>query len=145
MPSISVACKVPQGLILRNFKMNPRMEAAAGGGFKEVKQAELDGEPININGPAVRFGAPQRHRVINGYAITEGVDEAAFNRWIKDNADHPAVRSGLIVAAGKQPDLEAKTREGRDVLTGLQPLDPKDDKRLPRGGSNVVVSVATKE
>jgi hypothetical protein len=145
MAQITVACKVPNGLLLRNFKLVDRDEAVAGGGYKTVKRAEVDGSPVKINGPRVPFNQAPAHTVLGGYAFTPGVDSAFFERWLKDNADHPAVVNNLIFASDKAGTVEGKAKEFKALKTGLEPLHPAGDPRLPKGGTNITVSIADKD
>lgn len=127
--TVSVACKLPSGLILRLFKMVDGQETAPGG-YRAVKKAEqLPGE-VQINGNSVAWGVVPAHRIIGGYGITEHVPAEFFEKWLEQNADHPAVVNNLVFAVNKG-DEYAPTEERKKVLSGLEPLSPEKDPRAP--------------
>lgn len=134
---LTVACKIPNGLILRNFEMVEHDVPIMGGGKKTEKRAVQIGEPIKIHGPATPFGQAPKALIVGGFAMTPGVDADAFNAWLKANADHDAVKNGLIFGYEKADNAEGKAKEMRKVQSGLQPLVPDKDERIPRGNANV--------
>lgn len=97
MATVSVACKLPQGLVLSH----------------KGKTVQLTGANASGN----RFG----------FGITKDVDADWFDDWTKtDGKDFPAVKIGAIFAmpAAKIVDAAAERRKDGAVQTGLEPLDP---------------------
>jgi hypothetical protein len=101
MSVVTVACKLPNGLIL-----------------------ELDGVRVELAGPAVAWGVPPRD--VGGYALTHGVDADFFVRWMSVYKDYTPVKRGLIFACAKPQDAEARAREMKDEKSGLEPLNPEN-------------------
>lgn len=100
MPTVCVACKLPNGIIL-----------------------ELKGEErVKIAGPAVPWGAPPRD--VGGYALTHNVDADFYARWEKVYKDWLPVKRGLIFSSPKSQDAEARAREMKNEKTGLEPINP---------------------
>lgn len=132
---VTVACKIPNGLILRLFKMEDAQEPMFGGGFRKVKRAAQVGQTVTINGPALPKGA----RAIfapGGYALTPNVPKDFFEQWLKQNHDHEAVVRKLIFAQVAHDDVAAEAEEHSKVKSGLEPLDPtmtvkNDGRRVP--------------
>ena len=123
--TVTVACKLPNGLQLQLQQMREFNEAVMGGGVRTVQRAERVGAVVTIRGFARRFGeegAPMQ----GGYALTPGVDAEFFATWMKQNAEHPAVEAGLIFASEKTGDVDRFTRENAKLLSGLEPTDPKN-------------------
>ena len=142
MATVTVGCKIPNGLILRNFVMQKVNEARAGGGFMEIERAVLVGGTVEIKGPAVRVGESSPTVVVNGAALTHGVDADFFNAWLLANKDSAMVQNHMVFAHEKHEQVTARAREFKGELSGLQPIVPNSDKRLPRSSSNVAVSTA---
>ncbi|WP_199085954.1 hypothetical protein [Bosea sp. ASV33] len=129
--AVTVACKIPNGLHLRVFKMADTAEPVMGGGQRTVKRAQQDGETIFVRGPAVPFGQALINGVA-GYALTSGVPAEFWAAWKEQNKDHDAVKNGLIFGSPKTDEVHGVAKECESVRSGLEPLMPKDDPRAPR-------------
>lgn len=130
--TLTVACKLPHGLLLRIGKMTDRDEPVMGGGVKTVKKFQPVGAPIRINGYAAPYGRSPACNVAGGFALTPNVDADLFMEWLSQNEQHPAVVAGLIFAATEESDAAAKARDGRALRNGLEPLAQRDDPRTPK-------------
>ena len=143
MAFTSVACKIPTGLILRVFNFEDYDELTSGGGYRTVKRAVPVGEPVKIHGPATKFGEAPKTQISGGYALTHNVDADFFAAWLAQNADHDAVKRGLIFASEKRNVAQDEAREKKEILSGLEPLMPGKDKRIPRPGSPNLSAIET--
>lgn len=142
--TVTVACKVPNGMILRIFQMHDRDEPVMGGGVKTVPRAVQVGDAVTVKGPAVPFGQVPAFVIAGGYALTPGVDAQFFNKWLEQNQDHEAVKNSLIMAADKPDMVRDWAAEHDGNLSGLQPMVPEKDKRSPRGSRNLsAIATAT--
>lgn len=130
MATVTVGCKLPNGIYLRKFRMVKRTEAVLGGGVREYEIAEPDGEAIKIDGYAAPFGMSPQAPVAGGYALTYGVDEDLWNAWLEANKDSDMVRNNLIFAAGRVDHAQGRAKEMASIKSGLEPLDPNN---LPKG------------
>jgi hypothetical protein len=128
--TVTVACKLPHGLILRLFRMETRNEPVMGGGTREVQVATQVGEPVVIKGYAAPFGQVPSVPIEGGYALTPNVDADFWAAWVKQNEDHDAVRNRLIFANEKSESAQRKAKDQTKVRSGLEPIDPQ---RLPKG------------
>lgn len=122
--TVSVACKLPNGLALRVFTMIPHSEPVMGGGVRETELAVQHGETVTLKGYAAPFGMAPEAPVAGGYAITTGVDADFWATWLAQNAEHPAVKNGLIFAAERIDSVQKQAKEQAEVRCGLEPLDP---------------------
>lgn len=134
--TVTVACKLPNGLILRLFhKVSVRH--AGPGGFVSVEEFQVDPEaPVfRVNGNAFprNGGGVLKHDVTgdNGYGLTHGIPRDFWEKWVLQFKDTPAVVNGLIFAFPNREDAIARANELEDLRTGLEPLDPN---KLPRTG-----------
>jgi hypothetical protein len=132
---VTVACKIPNGLLLRNFKMMPAREQTPTG-YRDIEKAEQVGDTVKINGPAVPFGQVPEYTVVAGYALTPNVDKEFFDEWLRQNADHAAVKANLIFAHGNRAVVSDRAKEQKEVRSGLEPLNPA---RVMRNGKSVPV------
>lgn len=128
--TVTVACKVPNGLILRLFDMVDVEEPVMGGGVRVVKRARPRDGQVTLNGPAVPYGE-RRPAGAGGYAYTFGVDAEFFEEWLKQNAETDVVRNELVKHAASRSRLDGVCRDLKDVRSGLEPITPDKDKRIP--------------
>jgi hypothetical protein len=126
--TLTVACKLPAGLILQVWNMEDHDEPVFGGGVKVVKRAVKHGPAIKINGSARRMGADAPHEIRGGVGLTYGVDEDLWKRWLEQNKDEPYVKNGLVFAqpTGKPGEIGAQIRDHRTLKSGMEPLDPNN-------------------
>ncbi|NTA27404.1 hypothetical protein [Allorhizobium ampelinum] len=123
--TVTVACKIPNGLILRVFNMVEHDEPVMGGGTKTTKRAHQLGQSVTIKGPATPFGQAPKVVTAGGYAINTGIDADFWNAWIEQNKDHEAVKSGLIYSMARQDSASKEAESRASVKSGLEPLDPE--------------------
>jgi hypothetical protein len=127
---VTVACKLPHGLLLRVFDWETRSEPVLGGGIRDVKVAAARPEMVRVRGNAVPFGVVPRWAIEDGFALTPGVDKEFFDLWMEQNRNHAAVRAGLIFAFEKHEDAASEARNRASLKSGMEQLDPQN---LPRG------------
>ena len=140
---VTVACKLPHGMRLRLFKMVDGHENVAGNTVRMVKRAEQVGPDVVIKGTAVEFG--KEKALTAGFMLTPGVDKEFFDEWLRQNAEHDAVKNHLIFAASTRDAVEGEAAEHRKQKSGLEPLDMgfikkgerlvAVDERLPRSNN----------
>lgn len=128
--TVTVACMLPHGLLLRLFRMVEAKEGGQGG-FATIQKAELMGAPVKIGG----YLKPNTSALIipsqaPSFAFTDGIDKEFMTEWLKQNAGHDAVISGLIAAFDKRADAEAYARQFKGLKSGFEPMDPAN---LPKG------------
>lgn len=66
-------------------------------------------------------------RIVGGYGLTDGVDTERMQEWLKRNAAHPAVQNGSVFMHTTGQGAQARAREGREIRTGLDAIDPVAD------------------
>jgi hypothetical protein len=123
--TVTVACKIPNGLMLQVFVSTDAEEPVMGGGSRKIKQAHV-AQRVRINGPAVPEGRGSPYPIFYDYALTHGVDADLFAKWLEQNKDSDFVTKGFVKAAAKAFDLEVFAKEHADAKTGLERLNRKD-------------------
>lgn len=130
---VTVACKIEGGLLLRIFGWQDEDRPVMGGGTKVVKTSVQIGEPVRVRGPSAPYGKVPVVPVVGGYGLTSGVDAQFWEKWLEQNRDHDAVRNKLIYACASPETAHGMAEDRSEILSGLQPLVPDTDRRIPRG------------
>lgn len=124
--TMSVACKIPNGLMLRVFAPDKVMVPVMAGGVKEVTRWRPTTWSQKLNGPAKRMGQEVGYQIMHGFGLTHGVDADQFALWLDQNKDTEMVRLGLVFGQAKPDAVIQQTNDHRNELTGLEPIDPKN-------------------
>jgi len=125
--TVSVACKLPHGLVLRLFDIVDAVESNALGDVRAIKRAEPRPEVVTIKG-YLEKQRPDQPMAARGssYAVTHGVDKDFFEKWLVQNKDHDAVKNKLIFASEKQDTVRGMMNEFKGTRSGLEPVDPNN-------------------
>lgn len=125
MDTVTVACKLPNGLTLE---------------ISDIEWLEIKGESVprmsNTERHIVRGSAQARlmesnggligetTQVVGGFGMTK-VPAAFWDQWILRNKDYPPVKAGLIFAAVRDEKARDAAREfGPARRSGLEPITP---------------------
>lgn len=131
---VSVACKMPNGLILRTFVPNTETELVLGGGSRDVTVYRQTEDQVIIKGTAARVGDPRPPILVEGgYRITPNVPKALYDAWYEANKTSDLVRNRLIYASESRADAEAFSRDNEKTETGLEGIDPANPGKRVRG------------
>lgn len=130
--TVTVACKIPNGLALRVMEPYTENELVMGGGTREVTKHREIGEPVMIKGNAVREKMPP---IIThgGYSLTTGVPADFWEKWFEQNKETALVRNNLIYAMPREDSAAAKGREMEEVKSGQERLDPSKPVQIGQG------------
>lgn len=128
--TVTVACRLPNGLILRTFDMVDTTEVGPLQS-RTIKMARYSGKQVKINGNSfAQNKAPQFGQLDNhGYALTHNVPAEIWNTWKKQNHDSEVLARGHIFAHSEEKSVRAESTEKKDVKTGLERLDVR---KLPK-------------
>lgn len=144
--TVTVACKIPQGLRLQLQHKMKRPVPSGKTGHDEftMEYVNVFGGDIHIvSGPAVPAmgGVPDGYtmpKLEAGFALTE-VPRAFWEQWLEQNAEAEYVKNKMIFAFGDPADTKAVTRELEKKLSGMEPIsrevDAKGrmvDRRIPK-------------
>lgn len=134
--TVTVACKIPQGLRLQlQHEMERPMPTGRGleNDFQMTKVNVFGGDVWNVAGPAIPAmgGVPDGYvmpKIEAGFALTE-VPRAFWETWLHQNRQADYVKSGMIFAYGDASNVKADAREHEKKLSGLEPISREiDDK-----------------
>lgn len=133
--TVTVACKLPHGLLIQCHKMVPHQEQIMGGGMRDTFRAESVGDPIKINGCAVPHGHALGDVGIvsaGGFALTSDVDADYFRQWMKEQEHSSFVKEGLIFALPEERAVIDMAKEHKNLKSGFERIDPDNPPRVSR-------------
>ena len=131
--TVTVACKMPNGIVIHRERPSIRRVPVLGGGIIEEKSFErVPGSEVMIFGTARPLGAAPRTRTVGGYALTANVPKDTWDQWYEAHKDLPAIVNGLIYAMESVEDAAAEARDNAKIRSGLEPMLPDGDPRAPR-------------
>lgn len=122
--TITVACKIPNGLVLRVFVPETYDVPVMGGGMKTVTRSRPTDWTQKLNGPARKTGQDVPWQIIHGVGLTHGVDADRFAQWLEQNKSSDCVVKGLVFGQAKPNDTIAQAHEHRNERTGMEAVDP---------------------
>lgn len=150
--TVIVACKIPIGVELQCSKEQEYQEEYrdSDGRPRIRSRTRLikGGDTIMITGTAYPIGqAPAGYRdkaaMAGGYALTFGVNKEFFDRWMEQNELNPIVVNRMIFGFEKIEDVKAKAKNYASLRSGMEPLNPENDPRMPRPLAAGVTGVQT--
>lgn len=97
MATVTVGCKLPNGLIIQVGNKSHTLKGA--------------------NDTAI----------VGGHGITEGVDKELWDAWNAANKDRTMVKNGHVFAHGKTESTKAEATEKTSNKTKLEPIDPSKE------------------
>ncbi len=134
--SYTVACKLPNGIMLQLHREEMVRVPVLGGGIVMEKQSRPSGDPIKVFGNRAPFGEQPRAPVVASYALTHNVPADHWEQWLRENADSSLVRERIIFAYPTADEAIGVAKENKAVLSGLEPLNmgriKKGDKSIPK-------------
>lgn len=129
--TVIIACNLPHGLCLRTFHEEVRSVPVPGGMLRDEKVfAPDEGEEFVVNGNAHPQNMAPVQTINHGYGITMGCPKALWDKWLKQNEKTNVVKGGFIFAVPSLSAMESETKNGRDIVTGLERIDPDN---MPKG------------
>lgn len=147
---VTVACKVGVAyLSIQHTKIVEKFEQNMQGG-RTIREAERVGQVVRLRGTAYPRGTPpkgfpEKPEMFNGAALTRGVDKDWFDEWMKQNHLNPLVLNKMVFAAETDDALRGESAELSKFLSGLEPVDPGNDVRIPKPSRSEVEDVAPGE
>jgi len=138
MDVVTVACKLPNGLILRTFRKERFQRPVIGGGMREVDEFLPTGEQYVVNGNTAPYAKPlldangDAIMLEQSFALTPDIPKAFWELWLEQNKDSAVVKNGLIFASSKPLETRAMAKAHRDNRHGLEPIDVHANANDPR-------------
>lgn len=134
---VTVACKlgvayfdIQQTKIVEKFEQNMQ-------GGKTIREAERVGQVVRLRGTAYPRGTPPAGyplppEMAHGAALNRGIDKDWFDAWLEQNKLNPVVMNKMVFAAETDDAIRSEAAELSKFLSGLEPVSPKGDHRIPK-------------
>ena len=125
--TVTVACKLPNGLILQLWDMVNVFEAGPGGGRSVPQARPRENARYVVRGNRLPHGVIPDFQMTannNGYALTPDIPEDFWNEWLEQNKGASYVVNKLVFACRKMADVRAIADENQGRKSGLEPIDP---------------------
>lgn len=120
---VTVACKLPHGLVIRDMNETDAFENVMGGGKRKTKVYRPVGRPIRIKGPNVPGPFIRLVEVVGGYAITEGVDAVVYARWVDANKDSAFIVNDMVFGHENGDIVRGWAKEHASTRSGMEAID----------------------
>ncbi len=130
---VTVACKLPGGIVLRAYVESSESEAVLGGGTREAKVFRWNGEEATVFGVSVPFGQVPKCLIVGGYALTPNVPKDLWDNWLAANRNSDMVKHRLIFAHERADYAQDKAKEHEATRSGFEPIDPANPGKKIRG------------
>lgn len=128
--TVTVACKLPHGLILRVFDMEDVAEPVMGGGSRMTPRAHQRGQTVVLNGFANPVMAAPKTLTYGGYGMTYNVDKEFYQLWLVQNDGADVIVNNLIFAFDSPDDAREQAHDMAEVKSGLEGIDPTKTMRV---------------
>jgi len=142
-----VACKL--GVPYYKIQHTPLVEKQQMGnqGMRTVMEAEPTGPVVILRGTARPRGAlpegfPDAPLIVDGAALNFGIDADWFDEWLEQHKRDPLVINKMIFAREKEADVRSIAKEHTRETSGLEPVNPKGDARMPKSTRAEVADVS---
>jgi len=135
--TVTVACKLPHGLVLRVFRGIEIDVPVMGGGTRKEKTVEPLEQVYTAYGWSHPQNAAPHCTILAGYALTGGIPKEHWDLWLSQNKNSAMVKNGLIFAHASTASAKDQAKDGRTIRSGLERLDPNN---LPKIGKQKVVT-----
>lgn len=139
--TVTVASKMPNGVILRLFEQVDVEYPLPGGGSKTVSEWHemVSVDRYVIKGIAAEAGKmPDADGISHGFALTYGIPKDFWDKWLEQNKSLDMVKKRLIFAHQQDASIQSFTKTNADNKSGLEPIylngkGQVEDYRAPKG------------
>lgn len=143
---VVVACKLGVAYFdIQLCKIEDKFEQNMQGG-RTVKEATRIGKIVRLRGTSYPRGTPPagypgRPEIIDGAALTHGVDKDWFDEWLVQNKLNPIVMNKMVFAHETMDGVRGEAADLSKFLSGLEPIDPARDHRITKSSRSEVTDV----
>lgn len=147
---VVVACKIGVAYIDLQLSKPNKVWENTQTGPREITIYQKFGNIVRIRGTAYPRGTPpegfpEKPVIVAGAALTFGVDKEFWDEWVKQNHLNPIVMNGMVFAHVNIDHVKGIAQETAERKSGLDPVNPKGDKRMPKSTRSDVSNIETEE
>lgn len=125
---VTIACKVPMGMILRCCRKTMMDRKMHDGSTKAVPEYHPFGKEYRVYGPSHPQNAGPHCTIIGDYALTPNIPKEFYDLWYSQHRNDAMVVSRAIFANSSNK-INGESKEYAKVKSGLERLDPT---KLPK-------------
>ncbi len=119
-------------------------------GARLVKRFDRIGNVVRLRGTAYPRGTPpegypEKPMIVDGAALNFGIDKDFWDAWKEQNKLNPIVMNGFVFAHVNIDHVRGQAKETAEQKSGLDPVNPKGDKRMPKSTRSDVSNIETEE
>jgi hypothetical protein len=90
-------------------------------------------------------GFPEKPIIVEGAALNFDVDKGFWDEWVEQNKLNPLVMNKMLFAHVNVDHVKGLARDLKDQSSGLEPINPRKDGRMPKSTRADVSDVETEE
>jgi hypothetical protein len=124
--TVTVACRLPHGLVCQVHTLTKKSEPVMGGGYRDVDIWVPTGEEFTLKGTAHPQDQAPKAEMASGFALTHGIRKDWWEAWSAQYRKFPAIEQGLIFAAPHKAKVVDECKEKAGLKTGLERIDPNN-------------------
>jgi len=124
--TVTVACKLPHGLILRVFRKVERQMPVMGGGFRTESVHEPLEQTYTVYGWSHPQNAAPHCTIVGGYAMTPGIPKEHWDLWMSQNKHSDMVKNQMIFAYDSMAKATGESKDRAGVKSNIERLDPNN-------------------
>ena len=121
--TVSIACKIPMGLILHVFKKSITPTKMESGAIRDVEGYDRFGKEYRIYGPSHPQDGGPHCLIVGDYAITPNIPKEHWDLWFAQHRNDDMVINRMIFA-NSTSKVGGQAKEQKDLKSGLERRDP---------------------
>ena len=90
-------------------------------------------------------GFPEKPLIVEGAALNPGISKEFWDTWADQNRLNPLVMNRMIFADINLDFVKGIAKETKDMQSGLEPINPKKDARIPKSTRVEISELETEE
>jgi hypothetical protein len=90
-------------------------------------------------------GFPEKPIIVNGAALNLDIDREWMDEWLEQNRLSPLVQNQIIYVEKNMEFAKGHAKDIAEVTSGLAPINPKNDSRMPKSTRADVSNIETEE
>jgi hypothetical protein len=148
--TVTIACKL--GIAYLDIQLCRQEEVWENTqtGPRQIKVFPKTGSVVRLRGTAYPRGTPPEGfpappLIVGGAAMNSGISKEWWDVWAKQNRLNPLVMNGFIFAHQNESHVRGKALEEAAIKSGLEPINPKGDDRMPKSTNAAVSQIETEE
>lgn len=90
-------------------------------------------------------GFPEKPVIVEGAALNFNIDKDFWDQWVEQNKLNPLVMNKMLFAHVNVDQVKDQAKEMKAESSGLEPINPRKDGRMPKSTRADVSNVETEE